>query len=70
MKIIIERGDGMAKKEKLLMSVHSGEVLNIEFMQPLKISQNKLTRDIGIPPRRINQIVHGERVITAIPLFV
>ena len=60
----------MAKKEKLLMSVHSGEVLNIEFMQPLKISQNKLTRDIGIPPRRINQIVHGERVITAIPLFV
>ena len=55
----------MANEEKFLKPVHPGEVLNIEFMQPLKISQNQLARDIGVPPRRINQIVHSKRAITA-----
>lgn len=55
----------MAKEEKFLKPVHPGEVLNMEFLQPLKVSQNKLARDIGVPPRRINEIVHGKRAITA-----
>ena len=55
----------MAKEEKFLKPVHPGEVLNMEFLKPLKVSQNKLARDIGVPPRRINEIVHGKRAITA-----
>lgn len=55
----------MANEEKYLKPVHPGEVLNMEYLQPLKLSQNKLARDIGVPPRRINQIVHGKRAITA-----
>ena len=49
----------------MLANIHPGEVLFEEFMQPLRISQNKLGRDIGVSPRRVNQIVHGDRSITA-----
>jgi addiction module HigA family antidote len=48
-----------------LKNIHPGEILLEEFLQPLGISQNFLARDIGVSPRRINEIVHGERSITA-----
>ena len=55
----------MANEEKFLKPVHPGAVLDMEFLNPLQLSQNKLARDIGVPPRRINEIVHGKRAITA-----
>jgi addiction module HigA family antidote len=48
-----------------LKNVHPGEILLEEFLEPLAISQNKLARDIDVSPRRINEIVHGHRAITA-----
>ena len=48
-----------------LPNVHPGEVLLEEFLKPMQISQNKIARDICVPPRRINEIVHGKRAITA-----
>ena len=45
--------------------VHPGEVLMEEFLEPMGISQYRLARDISVPPRRINEIVHGKRAITA-----
>ncbi len=51
----------MAKK---LPNVHPGEVLLEEFLEPLGISQNRLAREIGVPPRRINEIVLGKRSVT------
>ena len=55
----------MAKKEKYLPPIHPGEILQTEFLEPLGLSQNRLAREIGVPPRRINEIVHGKRAITA-----
>jgi antitoxin HigA-1 len=46
-------------------SIHPGEVLAEEFLGPLGISQYRLAADISVPPRRINEIVHGKRSITA-----
>jgi len=48
-----------------LHNVHPGEILLEEFLIPMAISQNRLARDIGVPPRRINEIVHGKRAVTA-----
>ena len=48
-----------------LANIHPGEILFEEFLKPLNISQNALARDIKVPPRRINEIVHGKRSITA-----
>ena len=48
-----------------LKNIHPGEVLQEEFLAPMGISQNRIARDIGVPPRRINEIVHGKRAITA-----
>ena len=45
--------------------IHPGEVLLEEFLKPLEISQYRLAKDISVPPRRINEIVHGKRSITA-----
>ena len=45
--------------------IHPGEVLMEEFLEPLKVSQNRLAVAIGVPPRRINEIIHGKRRITA-----
>lgn len=45
--------------------IHPGEILAEEFLEPLQISQNRLAVAIGVPPRRINEIVHGRRRITA-----
>ncbi len=45
--------------------IHPGEILIGEFLEPLEVSQNRLAVAIGVPPRRINEIVHGKRRITA-----
>lgn len=49
----------------LLSPIHPGTTLREEFMEPLDISQNMLARALGVSPRRINDIVHGRRSITA-----
>lgn len=49
----------------LLHNPHPGELLLEEFLVPLRISQNRLARSIGVPPRRINEIVLGKRRVTA-----
>jgi addiction module HigA family antidote len=48
-----------------LRNPHPGEILLEEFLRPMQVSQNALARAIGVPPRRINEIVHGTRGITA-----
>jgi antitoxin HigA-1 len=48
-----------------LPSIHPGEILLEEFLRPLAISQYRLAKDISVPPRRINEIVHGTRSVTA-----
>jgi addiction module HigA family antidote len=50
---------------KKLTPVHPGEILLEEFLEPMGISQYRLAKDISVPPRRINEIVHGARAITA-----
>jgi addiction module HigA family antidote len=45
--------------------LHPGEVLFEEFLKPFNISQNQLGRDLGVSARRINEIIHGKRSITA-----
>lgn len=45
--------------------IHPGEILNEEFLEPMRLSQNKLAVSIGVPTRRINEIGHGKRRITA-----
>ncbi len=51
----------MAEK---LPNIHPGEVLLHEFLIPMDISQNRLGREIGVPPRRINEIVLGKRAVS------
>jgi antitoxin HigA-1 len=48
-----------------LPPVHPGEVLLEEFLEPVGLSQYRLAKDISVPPRRINEIVHGKRAVTA-----
>jgi addiction module HigA family antidote len=50
---------------KKLAPVHPGEVLLEEFLSPLGLSQNRLALSVGVPPRRINEIVLGKRRVTA-----
>ncbi len=50
---------------ELLHNPHPGEILLEEYLRPLAISQNRLARSIGVPPRRINEIVLGKRRVTA-----
>lgn len=50
---------------ELLHNPHAGEILLEEFMKPLGLSQSGLARAIGVPPRRINEIVLGKRAVTA-----
>jgi len=50
---------------KKLPPIHPGEVLQEEFLKPLGISQYRLARDINLAPRRINEIIHGKRAISA-----
>jgi addiction module HigA family antidote len=53
----------MAKK--ILDPIHPGEILLAEFLEPLGLSQYRLAKSISVPPRRINEIVHGKRAVTA-----
>ena len=53
------------RPEDKLDPIHPGEILDEEFLKPLAISQYRLSKDIGVPPVRINEIVHGKRGITA-----
>lgn len=46
-------------------AIHPGIILFEEFLKPMNISQNQLGRDLGVSPRRINEIIHGKRSITA-----
>jgi addiction module HigA family antidote len=48
-----------------LPNIHPGEVLLEEFLKPMELSQNRVARETGVPPRRINEIVLGKRAITA-----
>ena len=52
-------------KKNKIPPVHPGEILLEEFLKPLNISQNRLGSDLGVSPRRINEIVHGKRSVTA-----
>lgn len=50
---------------KKIPAVHPGEILLKEFLEPMGISQNQLGRDLRVSPRRINEIVHAKRSVTA-----
>jgi addiction module HigA family antidote len=52
-------------KNNKIPPMHPGEILLEEFLKPLKVSQYKLAKDISVPARRVNEIVHGKRSITA-----
>ena len=51
--------------KKRVRNIHPGEVLLEEFLRPMDVSQNLLAREIGVPPRRVNEIVLGKRGISA-----
>ncbi len=51
--------------KKTMAPIHPGEVLLEEFLKPLGVTQHRLAVSIGVPPRRINEIVHGKRGISA-----
>ena len=50
---------------KKIPSIHPGEILLEDFLKPLSLSQYRLAKDISVPPRRINEIVHGKRAVSA-----
>lgn len=52
-------------KSKALANITPGEILDQDFLKPMNLSQYRLAKDIGVPARRINEIVKGERAITA-----
>ena len=52
-------------EDELIRPIHPGEILMEDFIEGFGITQNKLAVAIGVPPRRINEIVHGKRGITA-----
>jgi antitoxin HigA-1 len=52
------------KKEKI-SNIHPGEILMEEFIKPMELTQYRVAKDINVPPRRINEIVHCKRAITA-----
>lgn len=52
-------------RRKRLMPIHPGEVLQAEFLEPLGLTQYRLAKSLKVPPRRINEIVHGTRAVSA-----
>ena len=50
--------------EQLLSPIHPGEILLLDFLEPMEITQYRLAKDISVPARRINEIVKGKRAIT------
>jgi len=57
------RGNIMTKRD--FPPIHPGEILLTEFLEPMGVTQYRLAKDIGVTPRRINEIVRGRRAITA-----
>lgn len=55
----------MERRSNKLPPVHPGEVLLEEFLEPMELSQYRVAKDINVPPRRINEIVHGTRGVSA-----
>jgi antitoxin HigA-1 len=51
--------------DSIMDPIHPGKVLRLEYLQPLRVTQHRLAVAIGVPPRRIDEIVHGKRRITA-----
>lgn len=54
-----------SRRTPKLAPIHPGELLLLDFLEPFELSQYRLALDISVPPRRINEIVHGTRAITA-----
>jgi addiction module HigA family antidote len=52
-------------RDVIMPPVHPGEILLEEFLEPLHVSQYQLAKSVSVPPRRINEIVHGQRRISA-----
>ena len=59
------QGVSIVSVSEKLVPIHPGEVLQADFIEPLGITQHRIAIEIGVPPRRINEIVHGKRRITA-----
>jgi addiction module HigA family antidote len=59
------RKGGQMEIDVIMSPVHPGEILLTEFLEPLELSQYRLARSISVPARRINEIVHGDRRISA-----
>src|SRR5688572_27844663 len=59
------RGEPAMATNSKLAPVHPGEVLMEDFLVPLGLTQYRLAQDLSVPPRRINEIVHGKRAVTA-----
>jgi addiction module HigA family antidote len=57
--------EGQMESDVAMPPVHPGEILLTEFLEPLQLSQYQLARSISVPARRINEIVHGDRRISA-----
>lgn len=55
----------MPRRKNYLPQIHPGEILLEEFLKPMALSQTALARAVGVPPRRINEIVLGKRAVTA-----
>jgi addiction module HigA family antidote len=53
------------KPRKRLAPIHPGEVLQADFLEPLELTQYRLAKSLSVPARRINEIVHGTRAISA-----
>jgi antitoxin HigA-1 len=61
----MSRSSTITDKGEWLHNPHAGEILLDEFLKPMGLSQSALARAIGVPPRRINEIVLGKRAVTA-----
>lgn len=61
----MSRSSTTTENAEHLPNPHPGEILLLEFLEPLSLSQNALARELGVPPRRINEIVLGKRAVTA-----
>jgi addiction module HigA family antidote len=58
------RKDPIMRDDAIMPPIHPGEVLMLEYLKPLEVSQHRLAVAIAVPPRRINEIVHAKRRIT------
>jgi addiction module HigA family antidote len=61
----MSRASTITTQKDLLPNPHPGEILALDFMQPLEFSQNALARALHVPPRRINELVQGKRAVSA-----